>query len=121
MMWADVLNKPKLGRPFRLDRGFLMNVPVDYDNTEELLRTHDDLLPEKDHILKVVILSSQRLRAQPCHRVCWAMTSLAKPRSVSRRPPGPRNPTLMQCNAPRTNPSGDTVVHRASRTALANQ
>jgi len=124
MMWADVLNKPKSGRPFRLDRSFLMNVPVDHDNMEELLRTHDDLLPKEDRILKAVILSSQRLRAQPRQGVCWAMTRLAKPRSVHRHARGPRNATPMPCDVPRTNPSGDPVVHcasRASRTSLAYQ
>ena len=68
MMWADVLNKPKQGRPFRLHRSFLMNVRVDYNNTEELLQTHGDLLPDGDRTLKKVILLRQRLQAQPCHR-----------------------------------------------------
>ena len=69
MMWADVLNKPKSGRPFRLDRSYLMNVPVDFDNTAELLRTHDDLLPREDRLYKAAILSRQRHhRAQSRHR-----------------------------------------------------
>ena len=34
MMWDDVLNKPKSGSPLRLDRSHLMNVLVDYDNTD---------------------------------------------------------------------------------------
>ena len=50
MMWADVLNKPKSGRPFRLDRSYLMNVPVAYDDTAELLQTHGDLLPSQDRL-----------------------------------------------------------------------
>ena len=45
MMRTDVLNKPKGGRPFRLNRSYPMNVPVDYDNDMELLKTHPDLLP----------------------------------------------------------------------------
>ena len=45
MMWADVLNKPKQGKGFRLDRSHLMNVPVDYDDEVERKATHPDLLP----------------------------------------------------------------------------
>ena len=51
MMWADVLNNPKVVRPFRLDCSYIMNVPVDYDNNTELLKTHPDLLPEEYLIL----------------------------------------------------------------------
>ena len=39
-MLADVLNKPKQGRPFRLDRSHLMNVPMDYDDELEREQTH---------------------------------------------------------------------------------
>ena len=45
MMWADVLNKPKQGKGFRLDRSHLMNVPVDYDDEVERKATHPGLLP----------------------------------------------------------------------------
>ena len=39
-MWADVLNKPKQGASFRLDRSHLMNVPTDYDDDIERSKTH---------------------------------------------------------------------------------
>ncbi len=45
-MWSDVFNKPKQGLPFRTDRAMLMNVPVDYDDDKELVKTHAALLPE---------------------------------------------------------------------------
>ena len=44
-MWADVLTKPKQGGPFRLDRSHLMNVPINYDDDAERLKTHPLLLP----------------------------------------------------------------------------
>ena len=47
-MWADVLNKPKQGRPFRLDRSHLMNVPLDYNDEYERKRTHPELLPQDE-------------------------------------------------------------------------
>ena len=47
-MWADVLNKPKQGRPFRLDRSHLMNVPIDYDDEMERAKTHLELLPSDE-------------------------------------------------------------------------
>ena len=51
IMWADVHNKTKGGRPFRLGGSYLMNVPVDYDNDVGILKTYPDLLPEADRIL----------------------------------------------------------------------
>ena len=63
-MWADVLNKPKGGRPFRLDRSYLMNVAVNYDNDEELLQTHPDLLTKVDQFLA----NSRRMSASLNHR-----------------------------------------------------
>ncbi|KAL7533478.1 hypothetical protein ACHAXR_005258 [Thalassiosira sp. AJA248-18] len=39
-MWADVFNKPKQGRPFRLNHSHLMNVPL-----MERAKTHPELLP----------------------------------------------------------------------------
>ena len=41
-----------------------MNVPVDYDNDMDLLKTHPDLLPEAYHILA----NSQRMRTPVHHR-----------------------------------------------------
>ena len=62
MMWENVLNNPKGGRPFRLDRSYLMNVSADYDNNMELLKTHPYLLPEADRIL-----SNSRCMRTPVH------------------------------------------------------
>ena len=39
-MWCDILTKPKQGSIFRKFRGHLMNVPQDYDDDAERLRTH---------------------------------------------------------------------------------
>ena len=39
-IYSDILNKPKQGSPFRKDRAMLMNVPVDYDDTVEFLKTN---------------------------------------------------------------------------------
>jgi hypothetical protein len=47
-MWADVLNKPKQGAAFRLDRSHLMNVPMDYDDDIERSKTHPKLLAFKN-------------------------------------------------------------------------
>ena len=48
LMKADILTKPKQGKGFRVDRGELMNVPVDYDDEIERMRTHPALLPRDD-------------------------------------------------------------------------
>ncbi len=45
-MWSDVLNKPKQEAPFRKDRAMLMNVPIDYDDRVEFLKTNPSLLPK---------------------------------------------------------------------------
>ena len=34
-MWIDVNTKPKQGKPFRIDRSKLMNVPIDYNDELE--------------------------------------------------------------------------------------
>ena len=62
-MWADVLNKPKGGRPFCLDRSYLMNVAIDYDNDLQLLQNQPDLLPKADPFLA----NSQRKSASVNH------------------------------------------------------
>ncbi|EJK60825.1 hypothetical protein THAOC_18763, partial [Thalassiosira oceanica] len=46
-MWSDILNKPKQGQAFREFRAFLMNVPKNYDDEVERLRTPADLLPRE--------------------------------------------------------------------------
>ena len=46
-MWCGILNKPKTGRPYRLDHSHIMNVPVDYDNEVERKATNPALLDIK--------------------------------------------------------------------------
>ena len=64
MMLADVLNNPRGGRTFRLDRSYLINVTVKYDNDMELLKTHPDFLPEVYCILE----KSRQMRTPVHHR-----------------------------------------------------
>ncbi len=45
-IWSDVLNKPNQGAPFRKDRAMLMNVPIDYDDGAEFLKTNPGLIPK---------------------------------------------------------------------------
>ena len=46
--WSDILTKPKHGSVFRKFRGHLMNVPQDYDDEAERIRTHPLLLTKED-------------------------------------------------------------------------
>ena len=64
MMWADFLNNPNVDGPFHMDRSYLMNVPVDYDNDMEILKTHHDLIPEAD----LILANSRRMRT-PVHHI----------------------------------------------------
>ena len=52
-MWCNILTKPKQGSVFRKFRGHLMNVPQDYDDKAERLRTHPLLLPKEDDSTKL--------------------------------------------------------------------
>ena len=47
-MWCDILTKPKQGSILRKFRGHLINVPQDYDDDAERLRTHPLLLPKQE-------------------------------------------------------------------------
>ena len=47
-MWSDILTKPKQGSFFRKFSGHLRNVPTDYDDEAEHLRTHPLLLTKED-------------------------------------------------------------------------
>ena len=68
-MRVDVLTKPKQGEPCHLDTSHLMNVHIDYDENDELLKTHPLLLPlderpinpkrTKDQLLKTPIIHSR--------------------------------------------------------------
>ena len=50
-MWAGVFTKPKQGGPFHLDRSHLMNVPINYDDDAERLKTHPLLLPLDERLI----------------------------------------------------------------------
>ena len=50
-MYTDVLNKPNGGRPFHLDRRYLVNVAVNYNNDLDLLQTHPNILPKAYQVL----------------------------------------------------------------------
>ena len=50
-MWADVMNKPKGVIPFHLDRRYLVNVAVNYNNDLDLLQTHPNILPKAYQVL----------------------------------------------------------------------
>ena len=47
-MWCDILTKPKQGSVVRKFRGHLMNVPTNYDDDAERLRTPPLLLPKEN-------------------------------------------------------------------------
>ena len=65
-MWCDIITKPKQSQFFRKFRGYLMNLPANYDDQVERLLTHPDLLPrvEADPTLsendKSIFLKPQR-------------------------------------------------------------
>ena len=52
-MWCNILTKPKQGSVFKKFRGHVMNVPQDYDDEAERLRTHPLLLPKEDDSTKL--------------------------------------------------------------------
>ncbi len=45
-MWAGVLTKPLSGKTYRVMRGELMNIDVDYDDEKEHIATYPMLLHE---------------------------------------------------------------------------
>ncbi len=61
-MRADVLTKPKQGGPFRLDRSHLMNVPINYDDNAEHLKTPPLLLPSDEHPIIPKQIKDQSLK-----------------------------------------------------------
>lgn len=63
-MWSDVLNKPKQGKGFRLDRSLLMNCPIEYDDAVERRRTHPKLLAFEHNIDS----ANKRIEGPPIHR-----------------------------------------------------
>ena len=74
-MWADVLNKPKGGKPSRLDHSYLVNVEIDYDNDLELLQTHPIYFPRRTSFW-----ITHNARARPLNTgVCWVITRSQDP------------------------------------------
>jgi hypothetical protein len=55
-MWADINTKPLQGTKFYRMRAVLMNVPVDFDDEEELIASPMELLPDRRKILSKEIL-----------------------------------------------------------------
>ena len=78
IMCAGVLNKPKGGNNFGLDHRYLMNVPVEFDNDKDLLKTHPDILPESDCILA----NSRRMSMPVHHRSVLSDNVITNPQSV---------------------------------------
>lgn len=60
-MWADINTKPLQGSKFYKMRAVLMNVPVDYDDEEEMLSTPIELLPDRRKVLKKEVLDALEL------------------------------------------------------------
>eukprot|EP00970_Alexandrium_tamarense_P015266 scaffold4923_cov115-Alexandrium_tamarense.AAC.1 len=70
MMWSGVLTKPKQGKPFRVFRSKLMDVPEEYDDEEERKRTHYMLLSNEPEVKQgicqqVVSNGSMSARVKP--------------------------------------------------------
>ena len=82
IMGADVLNKPKGGQHFCLDRSYLMNVDVDYNNDLELLKTHP---PSFLRRIKVWLTHNANVR-QLTTGACWVITQSQN--SITRFPNG---------------------------------
>jgi len=54
-MWHDVLNKPKQGAEYRLNRSHLMNIPIKCDDDVECKNTHLMLLDNGgDNTVKIL-------------------------------------------------------------------
>ena len=65
-MWCDILNKPKKGSPYRLDKIQLMNVTVDYDNQVESKDNHPTILnTKKDNGIVVLPRNRNIPKADP--------------------------------------------------------
>ena len=103
MMWADVLTKPKQGKPFRQDRSKLMNVPVDYDDEVERKRTHVDLLPDEDKgpvdPAKTILPRLDRIRRRSVlsdKQVSWSQMVGGKGRRVTGQPAANNNKLVSQ-------------------------
>ena len=67
-MWCDILNKPKQGASYRLDRSYLMNVPIEYDDDVERRLTHPALLDKgDDDDVTIPPLDQKQRKASTCN------------------------------------------------------
>ena len=65
-MWCDILNKPKQGPSYRLERSHLINVPIEYDDNVERRCTHPALLDKGDDDDVIVLpLDQKQQKAVP--------------------------------------------------------
>ena len=70
-MWCDILNKPKQGASYRLDRSHLMNVLIEYDDDVERRLTHPALLDKGDDddvIIPPLAQKQQKAVPEPVRR-----------------------------------------------------
>ena len=49
-LWADVNTKPQQDKLFYTMRSHLMNCPAEYDDEEERLNSHPDLMPKETYV-----------------------------------------------------------------------
>ena len=120
MIWAYVLNNPKGGRHFCLYFSYLMNVPVDYDNDMELLKTHPDILPEADHILA----NSRRMRTPVHHRSVLGYNEIPNSQSAESRLVDSQFPLQIATNPnlePNPNPNPNPGTQISWRNVVANR
>ena len=95
-MWCDILTKPKQGSVFRKFRGHLMNVPQDYDDEAERLRTHP-LLLLKDDDSKKLSMADKNVLNKTTNNISFAPDVKFTQR------------TLLKPNVPRINKEQNTI------------
>ena len=67
-MWCDIINEQKQGQVFPEFHGYLMNVPINYDDEAERLLTNPDILPRVEAATtlyandKSILVKSQRVK-----------------------------------------------------------
>ena len=71
-MWCDILTKPKQGSNFRKFKGYLMNVPEDYDNDVERLRTHPLLLLKQEEESEEMSTEDKNVLKKTSHNVLFS-------------------------------------------------
>ena len=103
-----------------MDRSYLMNLPLDYDNDMEILKTHPDLFPEADRILA----NSQRMRTPVHHRSVLGETAITDSQSAGSRLADSRFSLCRAANPnPNPNPNSNTNpgTQRSWRNVVANR